>query len=316
MESSNKEQNHLSVFDKGLNQESLSTTVSAKKFLRKAIKQFNQKHFDLAYKVINKVIANYPYIPRAWALRGELKDILFGDFRESENDCIEAVNLNAGNLNSYFKLFLISKKHRNYERMLYLMALINKCINSVMKVRISKYNHMFSLLQKHLFAKEAYEHVVNSLYPELVETNEKVLCYCLTEFIWDRFIPDEIRQLPGKWIYGYGYFLLTDRNTYLVNLGELAGKVFLPGSHTHCIFPNEPASEEIEERTFVRKIRYQDFDFANDNYCQPIIDGKVWDIHILTDYEEEMALLIAYKSGLFGNIDKWFEKLVYNQSHL
>lgn len=141
-----------------------------------------------------------------------------------------------------------------------------------------------------------------------------MLTYCLTEFIQDRFVGKERIQLPGKWIYGYGYFLLTDKNAYLVNLGELGDKVFLPGSHTHCIFPHEPAAEEIETKNFVKKIRYQDFHFANSSYCEPIIDGKVWDINILTDFEEEMAFLIAYKSALYVKISQWFEPIDFRSN--
>jgi hypothetical protein len=95
-----------------------------------------------------------------------------------------------------------------------------------------------------------------------------------------------------------------------VNLGDLAEKMFTSGNHTFCIFPNEPESEAIETSTFIRRIRYQDLQYTNDNICQTIIDNnKVWDIHVLNDHEDHIAFLIAYKSALFGNIDQWFETI-------
>ena len=109
LDSSDNNQKLLSIFDKGLNQESLSKTAYAKKLLRKAIKQYKHRHFHLAFKATNKVIDSYPYIPRAWTLRGELKQILFEDWLGSENDNIEAIILNPNNLYSYFKLFSLSK---------------------------------------------------------------------------------------------------------------------------------------------------------------------------------------------------------------
>jgi hypothetical protein len=150
---------------------------------------------------------------------------------------------------------------------------------------------------------------MRNLYPELIEKNERVLSYWLVEFIWDRFIKGENRQLPGKWTYGYGYILLSDKNAYFVNLGQITEKVFTPDTHKCVIFPNEPQSEDMETKTFIKRIGYQELQFANNNFCQPIIDDRVWSFHNLTDYEEDIAFLGAFKAGYFGNIEKWFEPL-------
>jgi tetratricopeptide (TPR) repeat protein len=281
-------------------------TNKAESLLKEAIVQYDQNKYQNALEIINSAIDLDPLIPEAWTLRGKIRDMLSQHFSEIESDCIHAIQINPNRLESYITLLSLCNKHMKSYSSLNLMAQINQIFYLPIKSKFNPNNSQYTSKEKYLLEREAHNHISREMYSKIVERGEKILSYWLFEFIWNKHIDKNIRQLPGNWKYGYGYILLTNKKAYFVSLGHISERLFRPDDISQAIYPNEPYSEEIETRTIVKEINYQDLKVANDDLCQPILEEKVWKIQTLNDFEDSISFLYAFKSGLFGNIDKWF----------
>lgn len=248
-------------------------------------------------------------MPEAWSLRGEIRDMLSQNFSDIEGDCIHAIQINPNRLESYLTLLSLYKKYMKSYSSLNLIAQINQIFYPPLKSKFNPLNSQYTLKEKQLLEQEAHKHISEEIYSKIVERGEKILSYWLFEFIWNKYIDNEIRQLPGNWKYGYGYILLTNKKVYFVSLGHISERMFKPDIYSQAIYPNEPYSEGIETTTIVKEINYQDLKVANDDLLQPILDERVWAIHHLNDFEDSISFLYAFKSGLYGNIDKWFNPI-------